>query len=92
MGQRSQIYLKMENVGQVWAERIELNNPEVWKDKLPEYLEAQENYDKWKLMFGEGDTIIVAFHHQWLYGRSFPIVASMLLYASKVFKENKSFF
>lgn len=93
MGQRSQIYLKLENVGKAWAKRVELNNPTIWKDKLPEYLEAQENYDKWKLMFGEGDTIIVAFHHQWLYGRSFPIVASMLLYASKVFKEDrKSYF
>jgi len=96
MGQRSQIYLKMENIGKAWAKRAELNKPKskVWKNKLPEYIKAQEDYDKWKLMYGEGDTIIVAFHHQWLYGRSFPIVASMLLYASKVFKEDKykSFF
>jgi hypothetical protein len=90
MGQRSQIYLKMENVGKAWAERIELNKPKVWKDRLPEFVEANELYEKWKIMYGEGDTIIVAFHHQWLYGRSFPIVASMLLYASKVFKEDDS--
>jgi len=90
MGQRSQIYLKMENVGKAWAEREYLHNPKAWKNKIPEYVEAQENYHKWKMMYGEDDTIIVAFHHQWLYGRTFPIVASMLLYASKVFKEDDS--
>jgi len=94
MGQRSQIYLKMENIGKAWAERVELNNPKVWKNKVSEFVETNELYEKWKIMYGEGDTIIVAFHHQWLYGRSFPIVASMLLYASKLFKEDKykSFF
>ena len=84
----------MENIGKAWAERVELNNPKVWKNKVSEFVETNELYEKWKIMYGEGDTIIVVFHHQWLYGRSFPIVASMLLYASKLFKEDKykSFF
>ncbi|HUU88964.1 MAG TPA: hypothetical protein VMX17_14610 [Candidatus Glassbacteria bacterium] len=88
MGQRSQIYIKMENIGKGWAKNMKLDNPKAWLDRLPEYMEAQEKYNKWKTMYGEGDTIIVAFHHQWLYGRSFPIVASMLLFAAKSFNES----
>lgn len=89
MGQRSQIYIKMENIGKAWAKKVELNNSKAWKNKIPEYVEACEAYEKWKVLFGEGDTIIVAFHNQWLYGRTFPVVASMLLYASKVFNKDE---
>ena len=39
-------------------------------------------------MYGEENTIIVAFHHQWLYGRSFALVASQVLFAVKDFHED----
>jgi hypothetical protein len=83
MGQRSQIFIRLENIGKSWANDLELNNSDKWSDKLPEYIKHQETYKKWKQMYGEKDTIIVAFHHQWLYGRSFVMVASNILFAVK---------
>ncbi len=67
-----------------------MDDPSAWTDKLPEYIKAQELYDTWCLRYGTRDTIIVAFYHQWLYGRTFPVVASMLLLMSKSFNTARS--
>jgi len=85
MGQRSQTYIRLENIGKVWAKRTQLDKPKAakWRNNLPEYVRLQELYDKWKLMYGDEDTIILALHHQWLYGRSFVLTASRLLHLVK---------
>lgn len=89
MGQRSQIYIKLNNIGKSWAKELKIDNATEWKDKLPEYVQHQETYQKWKQMYGEKDTIVVAFHHQWLYGRSFVLIAANILFAVKSL--NKSY-
>lgn len=83
MGQRSQIYIKVKNFGKDWAAKCELDNKEKWRDNLEQYVEHKTIYEKWKAMYGEGDTVIVAFHHQWLYGRAFLQVASHIMFAVK---------
>lgn len=92
MGQRSQQYIILPNIGKAWAKRIKLNSPEHkdWADKLPEFIAASERYERWKNLFGEKDTITVGFHHQWLYNRSHAFIASRLLFAAKVFKDKKN--
>ncbi len=89
MGQRSQIYIKLPNFGKVWAKQMKLESIEVWQDNLPGFVEKQAIYDKWKQMYGENDTIILAFHHQWLYGRSFVQVASNILFYVKELNKSK---
>jgi hypothetical protein len=85
MGQRSQLYLKLENIGKSWATNIKLENSKEWLDRLPEYIEKQEIYEKWKQMYGDKETIIVALHSQWLFGRSFVLVAAQIMFAVKSF-------
>ena len=90
MGQRSQQYIILPNIGKAWSKRMNLDNPEHknWKDKLPEFVSASEKYEKWKNLFGEKDTITVGFHNQWLYNRSHAFIAAKLLFAAKVFNKD----
>lgn len=83
MGQRSQIYIRLENVGKAWAKRMNLDDEKAWKNNIEKYVEYNSYYETWKTMYGEGDTIIVAFHHGWLYGRTFAKVASKILEIAK---------
>lgn len=88
MGQRSQIYISLPNIGKSWAKRIQIDSKKKWRDNLPAFVKNQEVYEKWKQMYGTKDTIIVAYHHQWLYGRSFSLMASQILFAVKNFHED----
>jgi len=72
----------------MWAKRNEIDSKKKWRNNLPAFVKNQESYDKWKQMYGTKDTIIVAFHHQWLYGRSFALVASQALFAVKKLHED----
>jgi len=91
MGQRSQIYIRIPNIGKMWAEKLEVESTDAWSDDISGFVKNNEVYDKWKKMYGIGDTIIVAFHHQWLYGRSFVMVASNLLFAIKNIKSSSDY-
>lgn len=77
----------MQNIGKAWAERLEINDPNSkrWRDDLAGHIKVQEIYERWKLMYGEEDTMIVAFHHQWLYGRSFVATAIKLTLLGKIY-------
>jgi hypothetical protein len=57
MGQRHQVFIRVKNP---------------IKMKYASYLKPDE-IKRAKAMFGSGETTILVFHHQWLYGRS-PIV------------------
>lgn len=83
MGQRSQIYIRIPNLGKIWAEKLEVESSSVWENDIAGFVKNNEIYDRWKAMYGTDKNIIVAFHHQWLYGRSFSMVASNLLFAIK---------
>ena len=78
----------MPNIGKTWAKRIKIDSKKEWREDITGYVANQEIYKKWKQMYGEENTIIVAFHHQWLYGRSFALVASQVLFAVKDFHED----
>ena len=88
MGQRSQLFLRLENIGKAYFDSVEIDNPDSkhFRDDLPKYIVEKERQEKWKAMFGNEDTIIVGFHHQWLYGKSFVLVASMILNMNKALK------
>lgn len=89
MGQRSQLFITMENIGKAYFDSINIDNPncEKWRNDLPNYIIEKEKHDKWKALFGDEDTIVVGFHHQWLYGRSFVLTASMILNMNKALKD-----
>lgn len=86
MGQRSQLYIRMNNIGKCYFDSIEIDNPnsERWRDNVHGYVTEKERHEKWIKLFGNENTIIVGFHHQWLYGKSFVLVASMILNMNKV--------
>lgn len=92
MGQRSQIYIKMENIGKSYFNSIEIDNPgsERWRNDVSGYIEKMTECDKWKKAFGDDKTIIVGFYHQWMYGRSLALIASMLLNMNKILKKENS--
>ena len=67
MGQRSQIYIRMINLGKIWAKNLKVESADEWQNDISGFVKNNEIYDKWKAMYGTGNHIIVAFHHQWLY-------------------------
>ena len=86
MGQRSQIYFRMNNIGKCYFDSMEIDNPnsERWRDNVQGYVIEKEKHENWIKLFGNENTIIVGFHHQWLYGKSFVLVASMILNMNKI--------
>lgn len=91
MGQRSQIYIRIPNIGKMWADKLEVESADAWSDDIAGFVKNNEVYDKWKKMYGTNENIIIAFHHQWLYGRSFVMVASNLLFAIKNIKSSSDY-
>lgn len=86
MGQKSQLYIRMNNIGKCYFDSMEIDNPnsEKWRDNVQGYVIEKEKHENWIKLFGNENTIIVGFHHQWLYGKSFVLVASMILNMNKV--------
>jgi len=93
MGQRSQIYVRMENIGKSYFQSIKLDDPnnERWRNDAPAYILEMSRYEKWKEAFGDDDTIIICFYHQWMYGRTFVLLASMLLNMNKNLKNKNGY-
>lgn len=89
MGQRSQLYFRIPNIGKAYFDSVGIDNPnsDRYRDDVSKYVIEKERHDKWKELFGDEKNIIVGFHHQWLYGKSFVLVASMILNMLKVLNE-----
>ena len=45
-----------------------MQNTDRWVDRLEDYAKHKQNQKKHEKMFGTGDTTVMAYHHQWLYG------------------------
>jgi hypothetical protein len=69
MGQRSQIYIRINNP---------LNNKSVVED-LKGFDKKGEKLKHAKRFFGEGKTSILAFYHQWLYGLTSAAVCANIM-------------
>lgn len=60
---RTQIYIRIENIGKAYFESIHLHNPgdNRWRDNVPEYLQEKEKQMRWEAMYGTGKYITVVF-------------------------------
>jgi len=72
MGQRSQTFLKVYNP----------------LKQLEGVSKKTKIYQKWEKALGTGDTTVLAYHHQWLYGLTFP---SLILNILKAYKKPEYF-
>lgn len=88
MGQRSQQYIRFDNIGKLLEPILKLDDMSIWRDKLHELAIIKVGFDKWYEAFGKEDTCIMAVHNQWLYGRSLALTALKLLEWNKFSKDN----
>ena len=78
MGQRHQSFIRLHNFSKAFYADKELT-PKNYKDKLPEYMEVMTRKQEDDDAFGETDVTVLAFHHQWLFGRSAPLACLNVL-------------
>ena len=85
MGQRHQsfVYLR-HNPVKSFYDSLGLEDKSKWRDKLKQYLNYEEQRKKDIEAFGDGGSATVAYHHQWMYGRSALHAALNLLEFSKM--------
>lgn len=76
MGQRSQQFIKVHNP--VYHLLNELK-----RSTTPLTEVEQKNLEKWKKALGVEPFTVLAYHHQWLYGITFPALIHQLLYFYK---------
>ena len=68
MGQRFQGFIKMANP--TTSLKKELKDKKNYKQNLVKFVEDNKTVKEFEKGFGSGEDIILAFHHQWLYGRA----------------------
>lgn len=79
MGQRLQAYIHTWNPARLMRENYKAQGKKYWKGNVEEQKGVLEKIEKFELAFGKGKTTVLAFHHQWLYGRSALLAASNVL-------------
>ncbi len=75
MGQRHQVFIKIQNPAYKLKEILELSNKEKWEGKVNEWVDYKQQLKKYSKELGNKPTTVLAYHHQWLYGRS-PIATA----------------
>lgn len=79
MGQRHQCFIHMPNFSKSFYKGKLEQNHEQESGKLTAYVELMTKKDADDKAFGEKDTTVLAWHHQWLYGRSAPLACLNVL-------------
>lgn len=74
MGQRSQQFIKVHNPLYTLTQRYK----KYGKKELAKLL-ALPDYEKWKKALGLEPFTVLAYHHQWLYGLTFPSLVHQVL-------------
>lgn len=92
MGQRSQIFLKCHNPFLSMQKELKAKRKSEIRDSFDEHIEKLSEVERALKIFGSGETIILAYHHQWLYGRSMALVVTKLLEFNKMADEYQNFF
>jgi len=90
MAQRFQGFISMANPTKNIAKK--LKNKNLFLDNMKEYVDLKNEVKAFAGMYGEKANIIVAFHHQWLYGRSALLSALTILEVNKGLDESRNFF
>jgi hypothetical protein len=76
---KTQVYIKLENIGLGYFDSIQINDPEQWRDRLPEYVVEKEKYDRWVAMYGTETFINVVFHNDYCSGKNLVNIACHLM-------------
>src|ERR1019366_7302078 len=79
MGQRTQQFFRLPNPIPAYRKSLDLKNMAKWRNKIDELANTEASISKFEEIYGTRDHIIVAFHHQWLYGASMTISALQML-------------
>lgn len=82
MGQRHQCFIHMQNFSKKFYETELSANQEKEagkSGKLSEYMEIMKQKEDDDKAFGEKNNTVLAWHHQWLYGRSAPLACLNVL-------------
>lgn len=77
MGQRSQTFVKVFNP--VFEARKRFSEKPTDPEMLKRYNTRAKALKKWEKVFGTGEYTVLAYHHQWLYGLTFPALIHQLL-------------
>lgn len=89
MGQRSQTYIRVLNPLHYLIKEDRGVIAEIKKNKRTK---AYREYKKWEKALGTDEYTVLAYHHQWLYGLTFPsMIIKMLKFYHFEDKEDKKF-
>jgi hypothetical protein len=83
MGQRHQCFIHVANPVKKFYDQLGLRDKAAWNGRLKEYIEHTLRKKAQVKSYGLKETTVLAYHHQWLYGRSALLAALNVLEFSK---------